>query len=122
MSLMRNTHAPHIDFTELYGISNKCVPSNVDMIYERNGYFLVAEWKRENELLSMGQSILLKQLAAQPKFVVLLVQGNTDNGMKVDEFWLIRSDGRRKSLGTSLDAFKRFIKWWFDEIAEKKHE
>ena len=119
MSLMRNPNAPHIDFTELYGIAGKCVPSNIDMVYERNGFFLVGEWKRENERISIGQEILLKQMARQPRFVVLIVSGDTDDGMKVTEFSVIKSDGTKKVLGTSLDAFKRFIKWWFDEIAEK---
>lgn len=117
---MRNPHAPHIDFTELNGIAKKCVPSNIDMIYERNGYFLVGEWKRKDEMLSMGQAILLRQLASQPNFLVLLIQGDTDNGMDVDAFWRIRGTGARSPKGKSKEELKEYIKRWFDKVEKLK--
>ena len=45
--MMRNKDARHIDFAELYGLFDKRLPSNVDMIMERHGRFLIGEWKRE---------------------------------------------------------------------------
>ena len=119
MGLMRNPDARHIDFTDLNGVYKNYVPSNIDMVYERNGYFLVGEWKRPNEKLGGGQHILLKQLARQPRFVVIIIQGNTDDGMHIDEFWLLKSDGTQKSLGKSLESLKKFIRKFFTEIAEK---
>lgn len=119
MGLMRNPNAPHIDFTELNGVYKNYVPSNIDMMYERNGYFLVGEWKRPNESISIGQSILLKQLARQPRFLVIIIQGNTDDKMHIDEFWLLKSDGTKKSLGKSLEALRKFIHRFFAEIADK---
>jgi hypothetical protein len=119
MGLMRNPNAPHIDFTDLNGVYKNYVPSNIDMMYERNGYFLVGEWKRPNESISIGQSILLKQLAKQPRFIVLIIQGNTDAGMHIDEFWLLKSDGSKKSLGKSLESLRNFIHRFFKEIADK---
>ena len=119
MSLMRNPNAPHIDFTDLYGVYKNYVPSNIDMMYERKGYFLVGEWKRPNESISVGQSILLQQLARQPRFLVIIIQGNTDAGMHVDEFWLLKSDGTKKSLGKSLKSLRNFIEKFFKEIADK---
>ena len=119
MGLMRNPDARHIDFTELNGVYKNYVPSNVDMMYERKGYFLVGEWKRPNESISVGQSILLQQLAIQPRFLVIIIQGNTDDGMHIDEFWLLKSDGTKKSLGKSLESLKKFIRKFFTEIADK---
>jgi len=119
MSLMRNPNAPHVDFTDLNGVYKNYVPSNIDMMYERKGYFLVGEWKRPNESISKGQSILLEQLARQPRFIVLIIQGNTDAGMHVDEFWLLRSDGTTKSLGKSVESLRKFIHRFFAEIADK---
>jgi hypothetical protein len=62
------------------------VPSNVDGIAERNGNFLVMEWKRPGEKVSEGQKILLKALAKTPKFMVVVIIGDTDNGTNYVSF------------------------------------
>ena len=72
---MRNPFAIHLNFDELLGTipeNPKILPSNIDMIYERCGKFLIGEWKRPNEKISIGQSILLNALATQDNFIVLI--------------------------------------------------
>ena len=110
---MRNRDAPHIDFTELMGLLGKVVPSNLDMVYERKGSFLVAEWKRDGEKISKGQEILLKALSGLPKATVLVVSGDTDNGMRVERFWRILPDGSYVESGRGLIAFKDYITEWY---------
>lgn len=112
--MMRNPNAVHIDFKDLNGLMGKIVPSNIDMVMERNGYFLVGEWKRENEQISIGQNILLKQLAKMTdRFTVLIIQGDTDDGvMKVSKFWLMGADGVQVPIGTSTEIFKEFLVHW----------
>lgn len=111
--MMRNRQAPHIDFRDLNGLMGKIVPSNVDMMIERKGYFLVGEWKREGESISIGQEILLKRLAAVPKFVVLIIQGHTtDSVMVVDEFSYMDRNGKLTALGDTVDKFKQFLVHW----------
>lgn len=111
---MRNPKALHVDFRDLIGVMGKILPSNVDMIVERNGYFLVGEWKRAGEDLSIGQSILLKQLAKiDDKFVVLIIQGHTDEGvMVIDKFWRMGNDGIIRALGDTVEKFKKFLVHW----------
>ena len=49
---MRNAYASHTDFGFLRGVileNPKAMPSNIDMVFERRGNFLIGEWKRENE-------------------------------------------------------------------------
>ena len=46
---MRNRQAPHIDFADLVGLMDKRLPSNIDMVMERHGKFLIGEWKRPDE-------------------------------------------------------------------------
>ena len=114
---MRNPDAKHLDFTELVGIipDNKLwLASNLDMVFERKGKFLVCEWKRENEKISGGQKLLLKQLTKKKDFTVLIVVGNTDNGMVVEKFYKIISDDKMREIGTSLDDFKKFIISWYN--------
>ena len=118
---MRNPNATHVDFRDLLGLiptnPNFC-PSNVDMILERKGKFLVGEWKRENEQISGGQKRLLKALAAHPDFTVLIVQGNTDNGMEVQKFWEVCFDLLRFRGGSTAEL-KLFIKNWYEEVEDK---
>jgi len=116
--MMRNKEAPHIDFEELVGLLGKVVPSNLDMVLERKGHFLFAEWKRDNEKVSKGQEILLKALAELPQNTVLIVNGDTDNGMRVDSFWRVLPDGRCIKSGNGLIEFKDYIiEWYLDADA-----
>ena len=122
MTAMRNPDAKHTDFTDLIGVipSNlKLLPSNLDMVIERFGNFLVGEWKRPNEKISMGQEILLKRLATKEDFTVLLIEGDTDDGMVVNKIEAINKDGTFNQIGTSTETLKKFIRFWY-EHSEKK--
>jgi len=110
---MRNKAAPHIDFEELTGLLGKIVPSNLDMVYERKGKFLVGEWKRVGEKLSIGQEILLKALAAKQDFEVIIINGDTDKGMSVGKFWKVDRMGMVYEVGNGLDQLKDFIVDWY---------
>lgn len=118
--MMRNPNAVHIDFKDLNGLMGKIVPSNIDMVMERNGYFLVGEWKREGEPISTGQLILLKQLAKmKDKFTVIVIQGHTDTGsMVVEEFYHMDADGILVPIGAGVDRFKEFLVYWKDSVEQ----
>lgn len=111
--MMRNPFAPHINFLEFQGLieSNpKFLPSNLDMIMERNGKFLVAEWKRELEVMPWGQELLLRKMVS-PDYTVLIVIG--DNGTNVSGFSKLKEDGKRVELGKTMDELKDYIKGWY---------
>jgi len=115
--MMRNPDAKHLNFSALQGViaSNpKWLPSNIDMLAERNGKFLLCEWKRPSEQFGGGQLILLKSLAKVPNFTVIIVQGNTDNEMVVEKFWQLMSWGKPYTMGESLVGFKQFINDWYE--------
>jgi len=111
--MMRNKEAPHIDFEELNGLLGKVVPSNLDMVLERKGHFLFAEWKRDNEKVSKGQEILLKALSRVPNATVLIVNGDSDDGMRVDRFWRVLPNGNCIESGRGLIEFKDYIIDWY---------
>lgn len=120
--MMRNPDAKHLNFAGLYGVipdNPKWLPSNIDMLAERNGKFLLAEWKRENEEFGGGQKLLLKALSKQPDFTVIIVQGNTDNEMVVDKFWQLQFDQLRHR-GSSVLELRLFIKQWYESVSEDK--
>jgi hypothetical protein len=110
--MMRNRLAVHIDFKDINGLMGKRVPSNIDMIMERHGHFLIGEWKRDNEKISVGQQILLKQLARVNKFTVIVINGDTDNGMVIKKFWQLNKDETFTVLGKSTQDFKNYLLKW----------
>ncbi len=121
---MKNPQAVHIDFFKFKGLiaSNpKALPCNIDMVIERKEKFLVGEWKRDNEEVSLGQKILLRNLAKQPQFIVLLITGDTDDEAVVTSFGRITKYGAFKHLGSSLDELKDFVTRWY-EWADKGEE
>lgn len=120
--MMRNPNAKHLNFSELIGVipnNPSWLPSNIDMMAERKGKFLLCEWKRDGEDFGGGQKILLKALSAHPDFTVLIVQGDTDNGMTVEGFWELEGS-RLKYKGINTEQLKKFIKNWYDEVEAKE--
>ena len=119
---MRKEFARHTDFGFLRGLFDEkpnVLPSNVDMIYGINGQFLLAEWKRESEEILLGQRILLKSLAQQPNFTVLIVNGYSDiTGTHVDSFYQVASD-KLIYIDKSTDRLKEYIKTWFALVFKK---
>ena len=121
--MMRNPDAKHLDFEDLVGVipeNPKLLPSNVDMMLERSGKFLVGEWKRPHEKLSLGQEILLKALARQQNFIVLLITGDTDEGMYIEKFERLRADGAYEIKGKNVSEFKQWLVKWYGWV--NKHD
>ena len=115
--LMRNMFATHTDYGEFKGLipnNPNVVPSNVDGILERNGQFLILEWKRPGEKVSNGQKIMLQALAAKPSFMVVIIYGNTDNGTVIDSYWTLTPDGKPYKAGNGLESFKQFYRQWYE--------
>lgn len=115
--LMHNPYATHIDFFQFKGMiatNPKAHPCNIDMMFERKCKFLVGEWKRENETISKGQEILLKNLAKQPQFVVIIIHGDTDGETVVRKFEVINMRGEFKHAGDSFDDLKDFLTRWYN--------
>jgi hypothetical protein len=115
--LMKSLLASHVDYGDFVGvIPNKptFTPSDLDGIAERNGKFFVMEWKRPKEKVSTGQRIMLQALAGKPDFIVVIVIGDTDNGMKVQEFFLVQPQGSCIKIGTSKQEFIAYYKQWYE--------
>ena len=116
---MRNSFASHTDFgflKEVIKDNPKAMPSNVDMVFERRGNFLIGEWKRDDEEISLGQKILLKAFANIPKVTVLVVNGYSDNnGTKINNFYQV-TQSKLIVMGNGIDSFKDYINNWYKLI------
>ena len=122
MGTMRNVAAPHVDFYELSGVieeNPRFLPSNIDMVYERKGWFLIGEWKREGEKLSTGQEILLRRLSQVDHFRVLLITGDTDNGMNVTKIQKFTKNGLIETVGESVEDLKGLVRRWYAYVKSK---
>lgn len=125
IKLMKNPYATHIDYFQFKGLIStnpKAHPCNIDMIFERKCKFLIGEWKRDNETMSKGQEILLKNLAKQPQFIVLIIYGNTDEETIINKFEMITSNGNFVEKGKSFDELKVFITKWYNWAEGKANE
>ena len=112
--MMRNRFAPHIDFADLSCALGARLPCNLDMVLERKGYFIIGEWKRSNEKMGMGQQILLRHLAQVDKFTVLIIRGDTDNGMVVEKIWQLLPDSTFKVIGNSKVCLETYLLNWLN--------
>ena len=122
MGLMRNAYATHTDYVDFQGLieeNSHFVPSNVDGICERNGCFLIMEWKRPGEKVSKGQKYLLQALAKKENFMVVIIYGNTDTETIINKYYLVQPDGQCMLAGQGFSMFKDFYKQWY-ELANGK--
>ena len=114
---MRNPKAEHVDFGFLEGVIKQkpnILPVNVDMLYELNEHFLIAEWKHSNEEISLGQKIALKALSKQPKFMVLIIYGmSNESGAIVNKVYKVQED-KLKLIGNGINDLKSLIQKWAD--------
>jgi hypothetical protein len=114
---LRNTMVQLVDYRDLEGIvkdNELFACSDIDMIYERKGKFLVAEWKKPNEQLSEGQSILLKALAKNDEFTVIKVCGYSENKkLIVYDFNWLRPNGTWAFAGQGKQRLIEFIQNWY---------
>ena len=120
---MRNSLASHTDFRDFAGLipsNTHFLPSNIDMICERRGYFLIGEWKKPNEKIAKGQELLLRAFAQVPKFTVIIIIGNTDTEhTTVGDVYQVPTFGNYKKLGTGFDFLKEFYVMWYDFANQK---
>lgn len=125
---LRNTMAQLVDYRDLEGIidTNKSFAcSDLDMIYERKGKFLVGEWKKKGEEISGGQLILLKALANTADFFVLLITGYSENTkLVVQKIQFLNKKGEFETkyeyddlfndkLEDGVNMLKEMIKTWY---------
>lgn len=75
---LRKPLAAHTDYARF--LDPQIQASNIDFMLERHGDFLIIEFKGPNEKVTLGEDILLRALAKQPRFTVLVYQYDNDKG------------------------------------------
>ena len=100
------------------------MPCDVDGILGINDKFIVMEWKKTTEGFSKGQLRMLKSLANQPNFSVLLIVGESNS----EQVWVgniyryNKETDKFKVAGHGLDYLRDVMKKWFDNAWGKPKE
>jgi hypothetical protein len=117
--------------TDFSSLQNKCLPTNLDGITERNGHFLVIECKHGNEQPSGGQAWMLRAFGGVPKFTVLIVHCEH---VEADEkrtrpfipvsYSIVTADCIQLQVPTSIEDFRQRYQKWLDnsELGAKAFE
>ncbi|MHB8742595.1 MAG: hypothetical protein ACYC9L_05655 [Sulfuricaulis sp.] len=88
--------------------------TDVDMLWERGGYFLAIENKHEGEEISRGQLIALRAMASQPNWTVWVVYGTPPD----DIVSAGTIDGEQHALNVE-QLRRRIQRWWDDHRASR---
>lgn len=114
---MRNPSAAHIDFGFLSGViptNPKAMPSDIDMIFERNQQFFIGEWKMAGEHISLGQEITLRGLSTLDNFNVYIIQGYSNHeGRKIGKIFKFVNK-KIVEIGSGEERLKGIIKAWYN--------
>lgn len=123
---LRNPMVKLVDFTDLNGcieLNPKFAPSDIDMIYERNGHFLIGEWKKPEEALTSnsGQEKLLQAMANNERFTVLKIIGYSDENRKlyVQKIERLRRNGiwqTLHSVGDGVPRLREIVQKWYSVV------
>ena len=120
-SALDNPYARNIDFGCLKGLIGNILPSDLDMIVERNKNFLAGEWKYSDlqgtgvyETTSIGQRIMLQNLALTPNFTVLRVfyKRDADDKLVIGVIERVKH-GKFIRIGRGQEHFKRYYTHWW---------
>lgn len=102
---------------------NEALPNNegfsdLDSIYEKNGYFLVLEWKTVDSSIPKGQLILLRRLAMISRFTVYLITGNRQSG-EIYGYQRVLPRELTDLRECSSEEFKDNIRAWREDILRR---
>lgn len=105
-------------FTSCFG-STKIMPTDIDFMVERNGCFLVMEFKPEGKIISLGQDIMLKKLSAVPNFSVVLAYHKPCNRYEDKEFTSMKIYPSNKFKKITSADIVQFVNGWFNTVSSK---
>ena len=126
MAGLKKSMAHRIDYHKVFPdmFPYNILPCDIDGILGINGKFFVMEWKTTTENFKKGQLILLKSLASQPNFSVILIIGeaNPDKVWVTDVYRFNKETNTFKKAGYGVKYLRDLMKKWFDKAWGKPTE
>ena len=104
------------DYDDLFDGCAKCGFTDMDAIAERNGLFLVVEMKKPTESVTIGQKILLKNMAKIKEFTVIVRWGTRGNTKAI---WIPHV--LKRPVVCTEDEFRAIIKQWWTDANQRRN-
>ena len=94
-------------------------PSDIDGVLERNGQFLILEWKHHTVTkIPLGQDLMYRRLSQLPDFKVLYLFGCYDT-WKISRMELL--GGKRGVVDTDNQTLLTYMRNWWQWASKKGH-
>lgn len=106
---LRSQAAARWDF--LHGVLPHGIdPTDIDLCYERNGFFLFLEGKRPGQFqnLKRGQRLFYERLHAPPRYIVVRFEGNPPDDVQCFGRW------DKPLEAGDADGLRNEIKLWYE--------
>jgi hypothetical protein len=95
--------------------------SDLDFWVEKNGFFLLMEWKGKGGAIRAGQDISFKAFSRIPGNVVYVVDGDPET-MKVWSYTLYEKGNRNEKISADLASLKTRLKAWMAWAEKNKSQ
>ena len=111
---IKRNAAPFELFEDCFG--GKIRPTDIDGAVERNGHFLIFEWKRNGADIPTGQRIFFEKLSSKPGITVFVVWHDTATPSAITKAGMFK-DGRWKGeKKTDLEGVRKACREWFEKV------
>ena len=111
-------HPPLEMFASAFG--GKIAMSDIDGIVERRGHFLVVEWKVKPGKVFLAQDILLRALACNPNFKVIVITSPVNTNLiqmdTVVQAQLVKGGKINPAYKYSVEELKDHFEKWFKAV------
>lgn len=97
-------------------LPNGINPTDIDLVYERKGQFLVLEGKREGAQMPTGQRRFYQAMTAVPQFSVVTFCGNPPDEVTSYTPW------GKEPRQASTDDLRQLVKRWFEWVESGKYQ
>lgn len=91
-------------------LPHKINPTDIDLVYERRGYFLFLEGKRMGAQMTTGQRRFYDALHNPPRFIVVQFFGEPPDDVKAFSRW------REPLKVCDTEGFREEIRKWFQWV------
>ena len=94
----------------------KIRPTDIDGIVERNGHFLIFEWKRDGVPIPLGQKILFEKLTIHEDITVFVVWHEVNRPEIVTKAGMFKSGAWKGERATDLAGVRKACAQWFNRV------
>ena len=98
----------------------KIRPTDIDGIVERNGRFLIFEWKRDGVETPVGQKILFERLTMHGDITVFVVWHETDHPDVVTKAGMFKKGHWKGEKVTDLEGVQKACSQWFERVNQAR--